>query len=44
MQDQDYTTSADFLKRLFGETLQVVELRACANERTGWATSGSRLL
>lgn len=33
MQDRDYTVAADFLKRLFAETLQNVELRACANER-----------
>lgn len=31
MQDRDYTASSDFLKRLFGETLHKVELRACPN-------------
>lgn len=39
MRDKDYTSSADFLKRFFGETLHNVELRACSNERTGAATS-----
>lgn len=31
MRDQDYTSSSDFLKRLFGETLHKVELRAFPN-------------
>lgn len=39
MRDIDYTTSADFLKRLFGETSQEVELRACPNDRSGAASS-----
>ncbi|QDZ07470.1 hypothetical protein FPZ24_08230 [Sphingomonas panacisoli] len=39
MRDQDYTAAADFLKRFFTETLHNVELRACANERTGGARS-----
>jgi P4 family phage/plasmid primase-like protien len=39
VRDQDYTTSADFLKRLFGDTDQDVELRACPNERSGFASS-----
>lgn len=33
MRDRDYTTSSDFLKRLFGETLHKVELRTCPNVR-----------
>jgi P4 family phage/plasmid primase-like protien len=39
VRDIDYTASADFLKRLFGETLQEVELRACPNDRSGSASS-----
>lgn len=39
MRDQDYTTAADFLKRLFGETLHKVELRACGNTRDRGAVS-----
>lgn len=39
MRDIDYTTSADFLKRLFGETSEEVELRACPNDRSGAASS-----
>jgi len=31
MRDHDYTATADFLKRFFGETLHKVELRACPN-------------
>lgn len=31
MRDKDYTSSSDFLKRLFGETLHNVELRAFPN-------------
>lgn len=39
MRDQDYTISVDFLKRLFGETLHKVELRACHNTRDRAAVS-----
>lgn len=39
MRNVDYTTSADFLNRLFGETVQAVELRACSNDRSGGASS-----
>jgi phage/plasmid-associated DNA primase len=33
VQKQDYTSSSDFLKRVFGDTLHNVELRACYNEK-----------
>lgn len=39
MRDQDYQVSADFLKRLFGEALHKVELRACGNTRDRGAVS-----
>jgi P4 family phage/plasmid primase-like protien len=39
VRDQDYTISIDFLKRLFGETLHKVELRACHNTRDRAAVS-----
>lgn len=37
MRDHDYSVSVDFLTRLFGETSQNIELRACPNDRGGAA-------
>lgn len=39
MRDHSYQISTDFLKRVFGDTHQNVELRACPNERGGEAPS-----